>query len=152
MILNKWGIALLQFGYAVIIALQAFRTMEQNAATIWQLVAVIVGAAFTVVLPLTKGKWAAGLKVASAVAAAAFTAIIPLALQTWTLDNILIVVLAVINALAVQFGVDARIDAAKEVLTDDSKSNAAITAVDPAAARVAAKQLVADHRGLTDNG
>ena len=139
MVLNKYGVALLQFVYVVIIAFQTFRTMEQNASTVWQLVGVVVGAAFTVGLPLTQGRWAAALKVLSALVAAAITAIIPLALGQWNIDTILVVVMAVVNAAVVQFGVDARIDGVKAAITNSYKDNHSVYTLDPAAYSIAVK-------------
>ncbi len=152
MVLNKWAIALLQVLFLALTALTAMRVGGVTTVEIWTFVALVVGSIFTVVLKLVVGGWHAGLKVAAALVAAFFAAVIPLLANAWTVDSTIVVILALVNAGLVQFGVDARIDGAKSVLLDPTKSNNVITGVDPAAAKIAAKIITADPETHIEKG
>lgn len=109
--IQKYGAALIS------IALVAFAFLKTafagdgilDAAEVWQLVALVAGAILTFLLPLVPLAWAGALKTGAAAVAALATAIIPFALQgTLTYEQIAIVALAVLNALGVEIGVQAR--------------------------------------------
>lgn len=143
MVLNKWFVALLQFVVTVIAYLQVIRVDGVTHVEQWQFVAVAVSTVGVVFLPLLEGKFHAALKVGIALAGALVAAVIPLLNGEWTFDSTLIVGLAVINALLVHFGVQARVDGVKAVLADPSQSDAKAIAVDPAVVRIADKSLPA---------
>lgn len=138
MILNKYLVALLQVLLLFVAALQAALTDGLITPTeYWQLAGLFVGAVVTYYARILEKGWAAGLKVAGAVLGALIAAVIPFLTSGWTPEAAAIVALAVINALATQFGVDMRVDSAKEVLADQDLDTRAITEVDPTAAVVA---------------
>lgn len=141
MVLNKWFVALLQLVMVAVTALQAARVDGVTIVEVWQLVAIIAGAGFAVYFPLLKGKWHAALKVIAALLAAAFAAIIPIATEAFTVDSAIIVLMAIVNAAAIQFGVDARIDGVKAALIDPAKSNSAVAVTDPAVYTIATDSI-----------
>jgi hypothetical protein len=82
---------------------------ELDAAELWQLIALVAGAVITFLVPLVPGKWAGALKTGAAALAAVATAVVPFALQgTLTYEQLSIVALALLNALGVEVGVQAR--------------------------------------------
>lgn len=89
-----------------------------------QLALLLVGAVGVYVGRLLDGSWAAGLKVGVAVATAVLTALAPLVVgnHTWSGSEVSMIILAGIQALGAQVGVDARLDARKlrSQLRDDS--------------------------------
>ena len=132
MILNKYLVALLQVLLLFVAALQASLTDGLITPTeYWQLAGLFVGAVVTYYAKILDAGWAGALKVAGAVLGALIAAVIPFLTTGWTPESITIVVLAVINALATQFGVDMRVDSAKQVLADTRVDDVAITEVDP---------------------
>lgn len=138
MILNKYLVALLQVLLLFVAALQAALTDGLITPTeYWQLAGLFVGAIVTYYARILDSGWAAGLKVAGAVLGALIAAVIPFLTTGWSPEAIAIIALAVINALATQFGVDMRVDSSKEIILDPGKSNLAIAEVDPKAAAAA---------------
>lgn len=138
MVLNKYLVALLQVLLLFVAALQAALTDGLITPTeYWQLAGLFVGAVVTYYARILDKGWAAGLKVMGAVLGALIAAVIPFLTSGWTPEAAAIVALAVINALATQFGVDMRVDAGKEVLADPGQSNQIVTAVDPSIVPVA---------------
>ena len=101
----------------------------------------VVGAIVTYFAPVLSGAWPAALKVAGAVIGAAIAALIPLIGGVWDASAVTIVVLAALNAFAAQTGTDARVDSAKAALVSPAVPDAAATAVDPVATKVALNQL-----------
>lgn len=109
--IQKYGAALIS------IALVAFAFLKTafagddalDAAEVWQLVALVAGAIATFFLPLVPIGWAGALKTGAAAIAALATAVVPFALQgALTFEQITIIALAVLNALGVEVGVQAR--------------------------------------------
>lgn len=137
MVLNKWAVPILQLAFVVFTALQVLRG-DQTPTGLVTFIGVTVGAVFTVYLPLTTGRWAAALKVLSAVFGALIAALMPLVTQTWTIDSWIILALAIVNALVVQFGVDARLDGVSAAIADPAIPDSVIAKADPAAYRLAA--------------
>lgn len=77
-----------------------------------QLIALVAGLVLTFGLPLLKSwRWAGALKTGAAVLAAVATLIVPL-FTGLSLSELLVFLLAVVNAIAVQIGVDMRKDVA----------------------------------------
>lgn len=137
MTLNKYAVGLLQVAIIAVTALQAAVALGWSLTAAFQLAGLIIGAIVSVFVPLLEGRWAAGLKVGGAVLGALIAAIIPFVTDGWSPGAIVIVVLAGLNALATQLGVDIRIDSAVQALGDPSVPNASVEAVDPAAVRIA---------------
>lgn len=116
MIVSKYLTGFIQ---VVILILGALLAALEDGLTLveaLQLVALGVGAIVTYWAPLLDKGWAAALKVLGAVIGAVIAALIPLLAGEWNASSTIIVVLAAINALATQLGVDVRVDAAKETL------------------------------------
>ena len=106
---QKYAAALISIALVAFAFLKTALADSLDAAEVWQLIALVAGAVATFVLPLASGPWAGALKTGSAVLVALATAIVPFALQgTITPEQWTIVALAVLNALGVQVGVDAR--------------------------------------------
>ena len=142
MILNKYAVALLQVLLLFVAALQAALTDGLITPTeYWQLAGLFVGAVVTYYVRILDSGWAGALKVAGAVLGALIAAVIPFLTTGWTPESVAIVALAVINALATQFGVDMRVDSSKEIILDPSKSNLAVSEVDPKAAAAAESSM-----------
>ncbi|UAJ16131.1 membrane protein [Microbacterium phage RikSengupta] len=142
MILNKYAVALLQVLLLFVAALQAALTDGLITPTeYWQLAGLFVGAVVTYYARILDAGWAGALKVAGAVLGALIAAVIPFLTTGWTSEAIAIVALAVINALATQFGVDMRVDSAKEIIAKNGHVTDAIVEVDPKAAVSAANQI-----------
>lgn len=141
MVLNKWFIALLQLAVALVTGLQVMRVDGISVTEGWQFGGLAVAQVGVVALPLLKGGWHAALKVIVALAGAGITAIIPLVTNTWTVDSTIIVILAVLNAAAVQFGIDARVDGVKEALADPNVANSKVFTIEPVVAQIAAKTV-----------
>lgn len=133
MVINKYLAGLLTVAVVFITAFQAAVQEGITATEAWQLAGMFVGAVITTFVPITPGKWAASLKVIGAVIGAAIAAIIPFVTSGWDASSITIVILAVVNTLAVQLGVNVRVDSARAVLADPTKSDQAISQVDPKA-------------------
>lgn len=109
MVLNKFAAALLQLAVLVLGAVQAALIDGITATEVWQLIALGAGAAGTFFLPIVDdAKWKGVLKTGSAVAAAVAAAVVPLVGGAFDANAMIIVVLAFINALAVETGVQMR--------------------------------------------
>jgi len=117
---QKYGAAIVSI---LLIATQFVRASIgdgfDNAET-WQLVALVAAAVITFLVPLFSGKWAGLFKTGATLLGALAAAVIPFALQaSITSEQILTVALAVLTALGVEIGVQARtsglIDAGKHV-------------------------------------
>lgn len=107
--LQKYGAAIVSI---LLIAVQFVRASIgdgfDNAET-WQLVALVAAAIITFLVPLFKGKWAGLWKTGFTLLGALAAAIIPFALQNGiTPEQITTVALAVLTALGVEIGVQAR--------------------------------------------
>ncbi|QKN87787.1 membrane protein [Microbacterium phage Nebulous] len=134
MVINKYLAGLLT---VAVLFITAFQAAVQDGITVteaWQLAGMFVGAIVTTFVPITPGKWAASLKVLGAVIGAGIAALIPFLTTGWDASAITIVVLAVVNTLAVQLGVNVRVDYARAALADPNKSDAPVLQVDPKAA------------------
>ena len=108
--IQKYGAALISIALVAFGFLKTAFADNLDAAEVWQLVALVAGAALTFLVPLVRGKWAGLLKTGAAALAAAATAIVPFALQGYlTPEQWTIVILAVLTALGVEVGVQARV-------------------------------------------
>lgn len=148
MVLNKWGVALLQL---VVFLLTTYTLFNQDAVVTtvewWQFGGLFVAQVGVVVVPLTTGGYAAALKVGVAAGGALFQAVVVIIDTSqggpgWTSASVIVVALAVANAVAVHFGVDTRLDKVKEILTDPKQANSSIRAVDPKAVEIVQRQGV----------
>lgn len=110
MILKKYAVALLQIALLVFGALQvALADNKFSSLEIGQLAALLAGAIVTFFVPLLHGAWAGGLKTGAAVIAAVATLVIPLVMdQPLSPQNLVIVGLAILTALATEVGVSIR--------------------------------------------
>lgn len=111
--IHKYGAALISIALVAFAFLQtAFGDEKLDPAETWQLVALVAGAVATFFLPLVPAKWSGALKTGAAALAALATAVVPFALQGGlTMQQLVIVGLAVLNTLGVELGVQARTSA-----------------------------------------
>ncbi len=109
MTLNKYAAALLSIAIVILTAFVAIPSGERTPETLWQLALLAIGAIVTYWVPLVDARWAGILKTGAAICAAVIGALIPL-LGTGTLSStqIVVLVLAGLNALAVEVGVGMR--------------------------------------------
>lgn len=108
--MSKYLAALLSAIITIITALAAVEVYTIDA--IVQLIILAAGTITTYFVPLVDGRWAARLKTGTALVTALLTALAPLIVSgAFTPQAILVVILAGLNALAVQLGVDVRVDA-----------------------------------------
>lgn len=108
--LRKYAAAILP---ALIILLGALQTaladnvIDQVEAG--QLIALVAGVVTTYFVPLSSGRWAGALKTGAAVLAAIATLIVPL-IVGFSWQSLIVVALAVLQALATEIGVHVRTD------------------------------------------
>lgn len=107
--IQKYGAALISIALVAFAFLKTALANHLDAAEVAQLIALVAGAVTVYFVPLLGGVWAGGLKTGAAIVAAAATALVPFLLQgTITPEQWTIVALAVLNALGVEVGVNAR--------------------------------------------
>lgn len=139
MVVNKYLAGLLAILGTVAFAFQ--QAVADNVFSVndaWELAGLFAGALVTIWVPLLKGAWAAGLKVAATVAIGVIGAVIgALASGTWDLTTWTAIIFAGINALLIQLGVSIRLDTAARGLADPTVSNAAVQATDSKAVQIA---------------
>lgn len=107
--IQKYGAALISIALVAFAFLKTALADTLDAAEVAQLVALVAGAVLVYLVPLVPIAWSGALKTGAAVLAAAATAVVPFILQgTITPEQWTIVALAVLNALGVEVGVQAR--------------------------------------------
>lgn len=133
-LLQKYSAALIQF---LIVLGGAFQIMlpQITADEAWQLVAIAAGAVATFFLPLSQGPWKAALKTSASVLAAIAVTIIPFVVPGGDFNgaSLVIVVLAALNAVASELGVNLRLDGVRTALANPAVPNATVIASDPSA-------------------
>jgi hypothetical protein len=113
MVLNRYAAALLSIGILAITAFIAIPEGERTLPSILQFGALVVGLFATYLLPLLPVRWAGVLKTGAAIVFGVIGALVPLiSTGTLTTTQILVVMLAGLNALAVEMGVQIRKDSA----------------------------------------
>lgn len=107
--LQKYGVAIVSI---LLVATQFVKGAIGDgfdAAESWQLVALVAGAVVTFIVPLAKGKWTGLWKTGATLLGALAAAVVPFALSGGiTPEQVTTVVLAVLTALGVEVGVEAR--------------------------------------------
>lgn len=151
MVLNKWGVAILQF---VIFILTTYTVLNTDGVVTtvewWQFGGLFVAQVGVIIVPLATGRYAAILKVSVAAGGALFSAVVVI-IDTanggpgWTSGSFIVVALAVANAVAVHFGVDARLDTVKAALANPKVSDNAVAKVDPKAVLIAERAENPEH-------
>jgi hypothetical protein len=109
--------------------------------TLWQFGALAVSSIAAVFLPIAKGGWAGALKTGSAAILAGIGALLPLINGVFGVTQWLLVILAVLNAVAVELGVYARVASAKGILADPQTSDTVATKVDPTGTVAAEREI-----------
>lgn len=144
MILNKYVTGALTLAITLLTAFVAIpESAWADGTTIWQFIALAVSSITAIILPLSEGIWAGFLKTGSAIVLAVIGALIPLlANGTLTTTQIILLVLAGLNALAIELGVKVRIDSAKDQVVNPEVSTVVIRTVDPKATAIATQQVV----------
>ena len=135
--IQKYLAAVVPILTAAVVFLQSAFVDELDAAEVAQLVAIVAGAIITYLVPLLPGSWAGGLKTGAAILAAAATAIAPFVLQGYvTAEQWMVVALAVLNALGVEVGVQARSSALEAAAGEVVRPDTSAAAFDKEGARV----------------
>lgn len=125
--IQKYGAALISIALVAFAFLKTALADSIDAAEVAQLIALVAGAVIVYLVPLVPIRWSGALKTGAAVLAAAMTAIVPFLLQgTITPEQWTIVALAVLNALGVEVGVQAR---ASGIVADTATGQPVSTAV-----------------------
>lgn len=121
MIFKKYFAALISVAIVVLTALLAVPTGEIQGAAIAQLVAIGAGAVATYFLPLVDISWRGVLKTGAAAIAAVVSILVPI-LEAHGIPNstqVALMVLAVVNALGVEIGVNIRTDTSDLFVVQD---------------------------------
>jgi hypothetical protein len=109
--MNKYAAALLSIAIVILTAFVALPADQVTPSAIAQLVLLGISAFVTFFVPLVGGKWQGLLKTGTAIIAAVLTAALPFILTGHiSVTQIVIVVLAALNVLAVEIGVQIRAD------------------------------------------
>lgn len=133
LISQKYAAALLPFLVLVITSFQTALSGGIDVVESLQLGGILIGAAVTFIVPLVGGSWAGLLKVAGGVLGAVLAAAVPIALDAWSPESITVLVLAGLNALAVQLGVSIRLDGVQNAVASPDVANEQVYRVDPKA-------------------
>lgn len=148
MTINKYLAGLLTLAITVLTAAVAIPVEAwRDPATVWQFAGLVVSTIVTTFLPLSKGRWAAAIKVIGSLAASIVANVVAFLTSggEWGITQWMLLGLAVLLALAAELGVQIRLDGTKAALADPTVSDAAVVAVDKPAARViAAKASTSD--------
>jgi hypothetical protein len=142
MSLNKYSAGLLTLLGTLVYAFQV-STADNILAVdeVWQLVGLAAGSAVAIFVPLTKGTWAAALKVVgNTVVAIAGAVIGAIAAGEWTTATWTALVFVAVNALLTQLGVSIRMDDVKKELAASAIPVAVTTAADAPAVQAAIAQ------------
>lgn len=114
MTLNRYAAALLSIAIVILTAFVAIPADQLGPVTVGQLVVLGAGSIVTYLVPLLDGFWAGLFKTGAAIVAAVATAAIPLfTTGQITTVQVVVVILAALNALAVEVGVQIRKDTPK---------------------------------------
>lgn len=138
MAINKYLAGLLTLAITVLTAAVALpETAWQDSATVWQFAGLVVSTIVTIFLPLSKGAWAAAIKVIGSLTAAVVANVVAylVAGGTWGFMQWMLLGLAILLALAAELGVQIRMTSTAEALVEPSISSAAVVAADADAVR-----------------
>lgn len=114
---------------------------------VWQFGGMVVSTAAVIFLPLAQGVWAGAIKIGSAIVAAVVANVVAVFVDggAWGVYQWLLLGLAVLNVVAGELGVQARVTDAKAAIASTSRSDTLVVqAADPKAA-VIAESRVYDH-------
>lgn len=147
MVLNRYLAGLLSLIVTLLTAFVAIPESQwADPVTVVQFVALAVSTITAVFLPLLTGPWAGALKTGSAVILAVIGALVPLIAQGGHLNvtQIALLVLAGLNALAIQLGVSIRIDDVRQQAITSGRVTPHLELVDAKAASVVETRLLKD--------
>lgn len=148
--INQWLVGLLTLAITLLTAINAMPAAAwEDPASVLQFAALALSSALAIALKLGKGRWPGVFKTGVAILLAVIGAAIPLLTQGWYLTpaQIIVLVVAGLNALAIELGVQVRVASGKQATVDPALPNAVIREVDPEAAKVATLELARDHSG-----
>ena len=134
LVTQKYAAALLPFAVVILTAFQASADDGIDRVEALQLAAIVAANIVVFLVPLLPNGWHGAFKVGAAVIGALVTAWIPIVNNAWDGGTITVLVLAALNALAVQLGVSIRLSAVAGAIADTAVPNAAIEATDPGGA------------------
>lgn len=143
---SKYMTAFLTLAVVVIAGLQSALVGGISEVEAWQFAGLVVGGVVTYIAPLLKTGWTAAVKVIGAVVGAVLAAIPPIVDTTlggpgFTGETIVMLIFTGVVALAVQFGVDIRVDSVKKAIADPTVENSEVYVLDPSAYRVAEQSI-----------
>lgn len=142
---NQYLAGLLTLAITVLTAAVALpETAWAEAGVVWQFGGMVVGTIVVIFLPLSKGAWAGALKIGGAIAAAIVSNVVAFLLTEaeWGFYQWLLIGLAVLNVIAGELGIQARVTDAKLALASSSHADTVVVQeIDPKAATAAATQL-----------
>lgn len=148
--INQWLTGLLTLAITLLTAINAMPASAwADPASVLQFAALALSSALAVALKLGKGRWPGVFKTGVAILLAVIGAAIPLLTQGWYLSpaQVIVLVIAALNAAAIELGVQVRTSSAKQAVVDPNIATATVKEVDPAATAVATLQIARDHSG-----
>lgn len=110
MVIRKYAVALLSIAVLILGALQVALAGGLTEQEAWQLAALVAGAGVTYWVPLVEAKWAGIWKTGFAIIAAVATTLIPIGIGRFTAETWIIPIIAAVNVLATEVGVNIRQD------------------------------------------
>ena len=137
MVINKYLAGLLTLAITVLTAAVALpESAWQDPATVWQFAGLVVSTIVTIFLPLSRGRWAAALKVIGSLVSAVVANVVAYLASggAWGFMQWMLLGLAVLLALAAELGVQIRLDTTRLALASPQISSEAARVVDPQAA------------------
>lgn len=147
---NQWLAGLLTVAITLLTAIQAMPANAWvDAPSVLQFAALALSTILALVLKLGKGRWPGVFKTGAAVLLAIIGAAMPLVIQGWFLTPTqwLILVIAGLNALAIELGVQIRQTSVKQAVADPNIPTAVVKEVDPDGVKVATLEIARDHSG-----
>ncbi|QDZ15770.1 hypothetical protein [Humibacter ginsenosidimutans] len=107
---QKYASAVILFLSVAVTPLSALLVGPFSWTAVWQYVALLLAAVGSYLIPLLPKGWQGAGKTSVAVAGAVVAALIPVWTGTWDRATILVIVMAVVQAIGTEFGVQIRTD------------------------------------------
>jgi hypothetical protein len=147
---NQWLAGLLTLAITLLTAIQVMpEDAWTDAPSVLQFAALAISSILALVLKLGRGRWPGVFKTGAAVALALIGAAMPLVIQGWFLtpSQWLLLVIAGLNALAIELGVQVRQTSVKQAVADPNIPTAVVKEIDPDGVRIATLEIARDHSG-----
>lgn len=135
---KKWAPALLSAAVVLFGGLQVLVTTGHGVVELLQFATLVVTTVTTTVLPLVDSRWQGVWKTGAEIVGVVITAVLPFAIDhTLTWANALLIAVAVVKALAAEFGVALRTSNLIDARSDTPDTVQSITTLEPIAASAA---------------